>query len=93
VEIIAVHPLPYGVWAATVVTALYATYFVDPYVFGLTTLGLAWLTGAVTLVGLIASLFSKRPRLRDRVIIVVALVIATAAIAKALITLSRFNWA
>jgi hypothetical protein len=86
-------PSPYVVWAVIVAAALYGTYFGDPYVFGFTTLGLAWLTAAVGLVGLATCLFSKRPRPRDRLIIAGALALAAAAIAKALATLSTFKWA
>ena len=86
-------PTPYVVWATVVSAALFGTYFSDPYVFGFTTLGLAWLTAAVGLVGLATCVFSSRPRSRDRAIIVGALTVAAAAIAKALATLSGFNWA
>ena len=40
------RPGVYVVWTLLVAAALYGTYFSDPYVFGFTTLGLAWLTGA-----------------------------------------------
>jgi hypothetical protein len=45
------------------------------------------------LLGLAACVFSKRPRACDRAIILGALAVAAAAIAKALDTLSGFNWA
>ena len=86
-------PMPYVVWTLLVSAALYGTYFSDPYLFGFTTLGLAWLTGAIALLGLGACLFSTRPRARDRVIIVVALVLSGAAVARALAVLSTFKWA
>jgi hypothetical protein len=75
-------PTPYVVWAGVVSSALFASYYNDPYVFGFTTLGLAWLTAAMGLLGL-----------ADRAIILGALAVAAAAIAKALDTLSGFNWA
>jgi 1,4-dihydroxy-2-naphthoate octaprenyltransferase len=86
-------PTPYVVWAGVVSSALFASYYNDPYVFGFTTLGLAWLTAAMGLLGLAACVFSKRPRACDRAIILGALAVAAAAIAKALDTLSGFNWA
>lgn len=85
-------PMPYVVWTLLVSAALYGTYFSDPYVFGFTTLGLAWLTGAIAVLGLGACLFST-PGPRDRVIIVVALVLSGAALARALAVLSTFKWA
>ncbi len=87
------RPGVYVVWTLLVAAALYGTYFSDPYVFGFTTLGLAWLTGAIALLGLGACLFSTRPRPRDRVIIIVALVLSGAVVAKALATLATFDWA
>jgi hypothetical protein len=86
-------PRSYIVWALIVGAALYGTYFTDPYVFGFTALGLAWLSGAIALVGLGTCLLSKRSRPRDRILIVVALVVTAAAIAKALDTVSAFKWA
>ena len=86
-------PSSYVAWAAIVSAALYATYFSDPYVFGFTTLGLAWLTAAVGLAGLVTCVFARRARTRDRVIILGALALAAAAVARALATLSAFKWA
>jgi hypothetical protein len=86
-------PVPYVVWALAVSAALYGTSFADPYVFGFTTLGLAWLTGAVALVGVLVCLVSRTARASTRVIIVGSLVLAAAAIAKALATLRSFDWA
>ena len=91
-RMLATHPLPYLVWAALVVTALCSSYFTDPYVFGLTTIGLAWLTGAVAITGVVACLVSEHLRFRNCAIIVVAIAIAAASILKALATLETFEW-
>jgi hypothetical protein len=87
------RPALYVVWAMLVFAILYGTSFGDPYVFGFTTLGLAWLTAAMGLAGLATCLFSKRLRARERVAIVGALALAAAAIVKALATLRAFHWA
>ncbi len=86
-------PAPYVVWALTVVAALFGTYFADPYVFGLATLGLCWATVAIGILGIAICLLSKRLRARDRALILVALAIASAAIAKSFQILGAFNWA
>lgn len=86
-------PALYVAWTVIVSTALYGTYRSDPYVFAFTTMGLAWLTGALALLGLGACCLSRRLRPRDRVVIVVALALAAAAVARALHVLSTFNWA
>lgn len=86
-------PWFYVIWAAIVAAALYGTYFSDPYVFGFTTLGLAWLTGTVGVVGLGACVLSKRLNMVGRLVIVAAVALAAAAVARALATLSTFKWA
>jgi hypothetical protein len=86
-------PTPYVIWALAVLAALWGTYFGHPYVFAFTTLGLGWLTGAIGVLGIAICLFSKRVRTRDRALILASLLISAAAIAKALQTLGRFNWA
>jgi Zn-dependent alcohol dehydrogenase len=86
-------PSSYLVWAALVSVALYASYVNDPYVFAFTAIGLAWLTGAVGLTGLATCVLAKQVRARDRVIIVGAIAVAAAAIARAFAMLSTFRWA
>jgi hypothetical protein len=86
-------PTPYVIWALAVVAALYGTYFGNPYVFAFTALGLCWLTVAVGILGIAICLISKRLRTRDRALILAALAISAAAIAKAFQTLGTYNWA
>lgn len=86
-------PELYAGWAILVVVALYATYRTDPYVFGFTALGLAWLTGGLALVGLLACLLSRTARPAAKAVIVASLVVAAGAIAKALAVLRTFHWA
>ena len=87
------NPAIYITWAAIVVAALVFTYFSDPYVFGFTAIGLAWLTAVITLVGLPAVLRVKPARPSARMRIVVAIVVAVAAITAAFSVLRTFNWA
>jgi hypothetical protein len=73
--------------------SLLGAYFSDPYVFAFTTLGFAWLTAPIALLGLTVSLTPKAGPLGRRLSILGSLALAAAAIAKALATLRTFNWA
>ena len=87
-------PWVYSGWAVLVVAALVGTYPVDPYAFGFTALGLAWLTGALTIVAVAALGFWgwewTWPR---RVLVITAMVVSIAAVAQALAILRTFRWA
>ena len=83
-------PVSYGVWAVVVLAALVGTYPVDPYLYGFTTLGLAWLTGPVALVGLAGIALAEGWARRLRIFVYVA--IAAGAVAEALAILSKFKW-
>lgn len=86
-------PWMYGGWAVLVVGALVGTYPVDPYLFGFTALGLAWLTGAVTIVAVAALGFWgwewTWPR---RLLTIAAMGVSIAALAEALSILRTLNW-
>ena len=87
-------PVLYGGWAALVVAALVATYPIDPYVFGFTALGLAWLTGAITIVAVSAlALWGWDWTWTRRLLVVVAVAVSVAAVAQALAILRTFSWA
>ena len=88
-----ISPIVYVAWAAIVVLSLVGTYPVDPYVFGFTALGLAWLTGALTLIGIIACLLPRAVSGAAKAVIVGSLVVAAGAIALAFRVLGGFNWA
>jgi hypothetical protein len=45
----------YLVWALASAALLVTTCYIDPYVFGFTAMGAAWLTGAVVVTALIAA--------------------------------------
>src|SRR5688572_26000428 len=77
-------PILYAAWAAIVIAALVGTYPVDPYVFGFTTLGLAWLTGGMWLLGLVACVLPGAASRGGRVAILGALIIAASAVGVAL---------
>lgn len=85
-------PIGYVAWTAIVILALVGTYPVDPYVFGFTTLGLAWLTGAVALAGILACFLRETSR-AAKAVILVSVLIAAGAVAVALDVLSGFSWA
>jgi len=87
-------PRLYGAWAVFVVCALVGTYPVDPYLYGFTALGLAWLTGALTIMAMAALGFWgwewTWPR---RLFVILAMGVAIAAVAQALAILRTFRWA
>ena len=87
-------PLLYGGWAVLVAVALVGTYPVDPYVYGLTALILAWLTGAVTIAAVGAmALWAWDWTWPHRLVVVVAIAVSVAAVAQALAILRTFRWA
>lgn len=86
-------PAAYGIWALITLSALVASYFVDPYVFAFTTLGLGWISGLVGLVGLAVVLLSKEMGRSARVQVVVALALTAALLWGALEILGSFHWA
>jgi hypothetical protein len=77
-------PIVYVAWAAIVIVALVGTYPADPYVFEFTTLGLAWVTGAIALLGLAVCVWSGALARRGRVVILASMIAAAAAVGVAL---------
>ena len=87
-------PAVYIAWAVFVVAALIVTYPIDPFLFGMATLVLAWGTGAVGCLALVAAVLwaGEWPKAR-RAGIAIGVVASGAAVATALAVLSTFNWA
>ena len=87
-------PWMYGGWAVLVVGALAGTYPVDPYVFGFTALGLAWLTGAMTIMAVAAlGFWGWEWTWTRRLLVVAAVGVSIGAVAQALAILRTFRWA
>jgi uncharacterized membrane protein len=86
-------PLLYLSWAGFVVTALVGTYFVDPYVFGMATLTLLWLSTPMGAAGVLALLFVRTMSARSKLLIAFSLGITAAAVVVALRVLQEFKWA
>jgi hypothetical protein len=87
-------PLLYGGWAVFVVGALVGTYPVDPYLYGFTALGLAWLTGAVTIAAVAAlALWGWDWTWTRRLLVAGAVAASIATVAQALAILRTFKWA
>ena len=87
-------PVLYGGWAVFVVCALVGTYPVDPYVFGFTALGLAWLTGAMTIAAVAAlGFWGWEWSWTRRLLVIVAIGVSIGAVAQALAILRTFRWA
>lgn len=83
----------YWAWSLVVVVALGAAYLFDPHVFGLASLGLAWATGVVGVVGLVAVVLSNAVSTRTRLAVIAALLVTGAAVAVSLRILGGFRWA
>ncbi|HZI77899.1 MAG TPA: hypothetical protein VFD69_00225 [Vicinamibacterales bacterium] len=87
-------PLLYCGWAVVVVLALVFTYPVDPYLYGFTALGLAWLTGAVAILAVAAlGFWGWEWTWGRRLLVVAGVAVAVAAVARALAILQTFKWA
>jgi hypothetical protein len=82
------RPLPYAAWWGFVVAASVATWFVDPYVFGFTVLGLAGASAVVALIGFVVWLVA-RP-MPHAVAVLSALIVASSA--AALFAALLVNW-
>jgi hypothetical protein len=87
-------PWLYGGWAVFVVCGLVGTYPVDPYVYGFTALGLAWLTGALTILAVAAlGFWGWEWAWSHRLLVIAAVGLSIAAVAQALVILGTFKWA
>lgn len=86
-------PILYGSWAVFVMAALLATYPMDPYVFGIGALLLAWLTGAVVIAAVAAvALWAWEWSWPRRLLVVAPVALAVLAVAQALALLRTFTW-
>jgi hypothetical protein len=86
-------PILYGSWAVFVVAALLITYPIDPYVFGIGALLLAWATGAVVIAAVAAvALWAWDWSWPRRLLVVGSVALAVAAVARAVAVLRTFSW-
>jgi len=86
-------PVLYWGWALFVVAALLITYPVDPYVFGIGALILAWMTGAVVIAAVAAvAIWAWEWPWWRRLLVVAPVALAVLAIAQALAILRTFKW-
>jgi hypothetical protein len=87
-------PWTHGGWLAFVAAAFLVTYRVEPYVYGFTVLGLAWVSGLVVAVGVVAIALGIRSGHRGRSAWIAASSLATAAtVIAALQVLKGIRWA
>ena len=87
------NPWPYVGWTLVVLVALAASYAYHPYVYAFTAIGLAWLSAAVGLAGLVAIVGSKIAVRRARVTIGISLAVTATALIAAFGVLRTFKWA
>jgi hypothetical protein len=86
-------PVLYWSWALFVVAALLITYPMDPYVFGIGALILAWVTGAIVIAAVAAvALWAWDWSWRRRLLVVAPVALAVFAVAQALAILRTFTW-
>ena len=84
----------YAAWLAFLVAAHVATYLTEPYTFGFTVLGLAWVSGVVVACGLVACVAASRAPVRRPFAGVAALsALIVAANVAAFAVLRTFRWA
>jgi hypothetical protein len=86
-------PVVYALWAVFVVGALIVTYSVDPYVFAFATIGLAWATGALSVLAVLTAIALRTSVGRRGAAIALSLAVAAGAVLIALRILRTFNWA
>jgi uncharacterized YccA/Bax inhibitor family protein len=79
-------------WAAVVALALAISYPVDPYVFGITTLALCWVTAVLSPIGVIAALAARNRSWPVRVAILVSALLSAGLVGMALLMLRSFSW-
>lgn len=86
-------PATYAVWTGLVIAAVVATYYVDPYVFGFTTLILGWISAVPVVAGTGVAVFAKQLAVSARTMIALSVVINAATVSAALVLLRGFKWA
>jgi hypothetical protein len=79
-------------WAVVTAVALFATYPVDPYVFGITTLALAWVTAVLAPIGIIGALAARSRPWPERTAVLVSALLSAALVGVALMILRSFSW-
>jgi len=86
-------PALYAAWLLLVIVALTGTYFMHPYVFAFTTLGLGWATAAMAILGCAVCVLAKTRGWGAKLTILGYLALSGVAVYAALAVLSTFKWA
>jgi hypothetical protein len=79
-------------WATLTGVALAATYSIDPYVFGVTTLCLGAMTAVLSPIGVIGSLAVRSRSLPARIAVLVSALLSAAIVGAALLMVRSFSW-
>lgn len=86
-------PRLYVAWLVWLVSALYAAYAIDPYVFGFAVFGLGAATGVLGVAGGLLVVLNTGASRRARWTVLASLLLAVAALLRALAILGTFRWA
>jgi hypothetical protein len=80
-------------WMAIVALALAISYPIDPYVFGITTLGLCGVTAVLSPIGVVGALAARNRSWPARIAVLASALGSAALGGAALLMLRSFSWA
>ena len=86
-------PWVYVAWLIVLVASLFAAYATDPYVFGFAVFGLGAATGVICIAGCCFAVMNPGTSRRGRLTVLMALLLAVAAVLRAVAILGAFKWA
>lgn len=86
-------PRVYVAWLAVLVTALLAARAADPYVFGFAVFGLGAATGVISMAGVFFVVMNRDVSGWGKLAALASLLLAVAAVLRALAILGTFRWA
>ena len=89
---LATSPWLHVSWAVVTAVALLGSYLGDPYVFGITTLVLAWVTAVLAPMGIIAALAARSRSGPARTAVFLSALLSAVLVGVALKMLRSFSW-
>lgn len=92
-ERIAINPVTYLVWAASLAAVLFAANRIDPYVFGFATIVAGWISVVPVAAGVVVAATGRSGSAGARAVILVSVIVIIIVVVLALQTLRRIHWA